>query len=424
MDQQPTFTRREFVHTGLGLIGLSATVPAFLSDTALAMTQAAAGRAGAKAGPDDPALVVIHLAGGNDGLNTIAPYENDVYYRARPSLAVKKGEVLRLANDLGLHPSAVGLKSLWDDGCLSIIQGVGYPNPNRSHFVGTRIWQTASPEGREHLGWLGRYFDNECKGTDAPDPRLAIALDDELPLALQGERFSPICVKDPSNFKYLAAGKAPRLIDRDGDGDTQDELERNDGALSFLRRSMLDTAVSADDIRAAARRDIPGAKFPRSLFGRSLQSVARMLAGGLSTRVYYISHGGFDTHANQQNRHANLMQQTGEGLRAFVDALKKTGQLQRTLVMVFSEFGRRVEENASGGTDHGEAAPMFLIGHDSIIKPGFHGDMPSLDKLHRGDLAWHTDFRQVYATVLHEYMKANDRKILKNRFKTLPLLKA
>ncbi len=422
------FTRREFVTRGLGLVGLGATVPSFLFDTVSAL---AAGDTAAAAGRDGRILVVIQLAGGNDGLNTIIPYAADPYYRERPRLAVAKDEVLKLNDELGLHPKAEGLKQLWDDGRLSIVQNVGYPNPNRSHFVGTRIWQTASPDDRLHEGWLGRYFDSECKGAD-PDPKMGIALTDEMPLGMMGQKFMPIATDDPRNWQFRGAERVSNLAgDGMHEGDAPGKDATGDGkanrrgeqpsVLGFLRRSTLDTAVCVEEIRAAARKEIAGARFPRGRLAQSLENVARMIVAGLPTTVYYVSLGGFDTHANQGERHGNLLRELGAAIQAFVRAMERTGNGSRVVLMTFSEFGRRVAENASGGTDHGEAAPLFVVGE--AVKPGLVGKSPDLTKLHRGDVAFDLDFRRVYATMLEGWLKTDATRILGGKFPALPILK-
>jgi uncharacterized protein (DUF1501 family) len=432
MNPVQPFTRREFVTRGLGLVGLGATVPSFLFDTVAAL---AAGDAAGAGGKDGRILVVVQLAGGNDGLNTVVPFAADAYYEHRPRLAIPRGDVLKLDDNLGLHPKAEALKQLWDDGRLSIVQNVGYPNPNRSHFVGTRIWQTASPDERMHEGWLGRYFDSECKGAD-PDPKMGIALTDEMPLGMMGRKFMPIATDDPRNWQFRGADRvesiagadqpAPADADQDmHDGETDDAKRGRKPAapdvMTFLRRSTLDTAVCVEEIRAAARKEIAGARFPRGRLSQSLENVARMIVAGLPTKVYYVTLGGFDTHANQGDRHGNLLRELGTAIQAFVRAMEKTGNLSRVVLMTFSEFGRRVAENASGGTDHGEAAPLFVVG--DAVKPGLVGNSPDLSKLHRGDVAFDLDFRRVYSTMLKGWLSADADRILGGKFQALPILK-
>jgi uncharacterized protein (DUF1501 family) len=408
------YSRRQFVHQGLGMIGLGLTAPGFLTRTVWAM-----------GGPDAPVkdtandrvLVVLQLAGGNDGLNTIVPYRNDAYYKARPALSVKPKDVLTIDDNFGFHPAAAGLKQLYDEGLLAVVQGVGYPNPNRSHFVSTDIWESADPKQRSHTGWVGRYLDNQCRGADPPDPKLAIAIRQEAPLSLQGEVFSPLTFTDPNRLKWEAHwsnGGAEdvfgRLID--------ERPAQDDGAegvidpAEYLRRVAMDARVSGETIRRAVFGEGGRRRGRPSRFGldAALTIVARLIAADLPTRVYYVSLSGFDTHANQAGRHQQLLGQLGRGLTVFMDELKSKQLLDRVVLMTFSEFGRRVKENASGGTDHGAAAPMFLVGRH--VEAGVHGRHPSLQKLDKGDLIYTTDFRSVYADVLGNWLGADARAIV------------
>jgi len=416
MNEPELTTRREFLHKGLSLICVGATVPTFLQRSALALddprdVRLTRSRPGV---PEDRILVVVQLAGGNDGLNTLVPFHSDAYYRARPTLAIPADQVIKLDAELGFHPAAVGLKSLYDDGHLCVVQQVGYPNPNRSHFRSMDIWHTASPDGRLHEGWIGRYFDNCCRGE--PDPKAGIALTAEAPLALRGQKFAPIAFSRPEMLNLrpvdgrMATRSAIASLNRP-------DAERKDGppvsTLDFLTRTALDAQVAADDIRRAAARD-DGARFPESQLSQSLRTVSRLIAANLPTRVYFVSLSGFDTHARQANRHRQLLEQLGQALQAFIQALAKQGNLGRTLVMTFSEFGRRVAENGSAGTDHGEAAPMFLLGGD--VRAGLCGPTPQLENLNRGDLPFAIDFRQVYAAVLSDWLGADATRLLGGRF--------
>ncbi|HEY3242916.1 MAG TPA: DUF1501 domain-containing protein [Phycisphaerae bacterium] len=417
-------TRREFLHRGLYLIGVGATIPSFLERTAWAFGDPTAetGLGTARLGTDDRVLVVIQLAGGNDGLNTLIPFRADPYFKARPRLAIPKDEVLKINDEWGLHPAAKGLKSLLDDGQLAIIHGVGYPNPNRSHFKSTDIWSTASPDGRLHEGWIGRYFDNCCKGADPCDPQSGIAIVGEEPLAMLGEKFHPVAFQRPDTLTIRAAERDKGL------GKTIEEMNApvdepaSSGrirTLDFLRRTAMDARVSSDQIRKTVESNARP-EFGRNGLAQSLQMVAKMIAAKMPTRVYYVSLGGFDTHSNQAARHRQLLEQLGSALQAFVAALKESGHWDRTLVMTFSEFGRRVAENASGGTDHGAAAPLLVAG--GAIKPGLLGKAPSFENLVNGDLAHTVDFRTIYAAVLGDWFKADANKILGGKFERFPIL--
>lgn len=427
------FTRREFVRTGLGLIGMSATAPAFLTRTALALS-GDEGRRRRSGAPDrvpvssqDRVLVVLQLAGGNDGLNTVIPISDDRYYRARRRLAIPARKALRINDDFAFHPSATGLKALYDEGLLGVIHGVGYPNPNRSHFVSTDIWETGDPQQRTYTGWVGRYFDNCCSGGDC-DPKLGIALTREAPLTMIGSRFSPVSFVTPDQLQWQPHHSNRGALDTFSRLNTPPETngvaERNGPGgeglttLDYLRREAFDARMNMDEIREAAGRRSGG---PRGSLTNHLLMVADMIAAGLPTRVYYVSLSGFDTHSGQDGRHDALMTQLSNGLTAFFKALKDSGHDQRVLLMTFSEFGRRVAENASGGTDHGTAAPMFLAG--PIVRAGLHGRMPGLGDLDAGDLKHTTDFRAVYATILQKWMRADVSKLIPGTFPPLDILR-
>ena len=421
-------TRREFLQTTLLGGALTWTVPSIFSQTLTGLAAEGAGLTG----KEDPILVILQLAGGNDGLNTVVPHSNDHYRRARPRLGFSADQVLRINDDFGLHPALTGVKSLLDDGQLAIWHGVGYPNPNRSHFRSMDIWQTASDADRvESRGWLGRYFDNQCPGCAAD---AAIGLVKETPLAFAGHHPHGVVFQRPQQFKRDGAKedsaeaemyRRMNHLDEDGDqaggsiqtlGSTVSSVQ---APLDFLERVAMDAEASSARIRAiAARANRPG--FPASKLGRDLELVARLIAGGIATRVYYISHGGFDTHGNQAGAHERLLREYGDALHAFCADLKTQGNLSRVCVLTFSEFGRRVSENASGGTDHGTAAPVFIAGGG--FPAGLFGRAPSLDPAHldRGDLVHTMDFRSVYATLLERHLRAPSAPILGRAF---PLLK-
>ncbi|MBK9118406.1 MAG: DUF1501 domain-containing protein [Phycisphaerales bacterium] len=420
-------TRRDFLSGSLRLLSASATLPLFLGQTASALPQTAPRR-----GREDSqrVLVVVQLAGGNDGLNTVIPYEHELYYRYRRQLAVPRNDVLALANGVGLHPSAAGLKALYDVGQLAIVQGVGYPNPNRSHFVSMDIWHTADPQQRRTQGWLGRYMDACCAGSDPPAPIQGIALMQEAPLALQGDTFTALAFSNPDELVWRAGRRDPRAQA------TFDQLNNRTGDIPqdgpqlarYLQRTALDAQLGADQIRSAAGNTRIG-RAPRGPGGNPLSAqlalVARMIQADLPTRIYYVSLGGFDTHTGQAGRHRTLLQQLGDGLQDFLDTLAEAKLLDRVLVLSFSEFGRRVQENASGGTDHGAAAPVFLCG--SKVRPGLHEPHPDLAKLDRGDLAFGVDFRRVYATILRDWLGLPPRdlsKVIGTGYAPLRLLKA
>ncbi len=419
MSQEPLYTtRREFLSGSFGLLSAATTLPLFLGNTvsALAADEPLAGRS-----DSHRILVLVQLAGGNDGLNTIVPYTMDPYYKLRKNIAIGKDDCLKLEKGLGLHPAAEGLKSLFDDGRMAVVQGVGYPNPDRSHFTSTDIWHSGDPRMRSHSGWLGRYFDSCCQGSDpVPEPIEGVALTKETPLALQGKTFGPIAFENPDALRWNP-GKRDREADavfRKLNNIHGDVPQSGSDLQQFLQRAALKAQIGADDIRAATGDLGVGRRGGR--FGQSLQLIAKMIKADMPTRVYYATMGGFDTHTGQVGRHQRLMREFGDGMQSFMETLKADKLDERVLIVTFSEFGRRVQENASGGTDHGEAAPMFLFGPK--VKPGLHQKHPDLTKLHRGDLQFGTDFRKVYAAVLRDWLKVRPERILGGNFAPLRLL--
>jgi uncharacterized protein (DUF1501 family) len=397
--------RRSFAQ-GLGLVGIGASLPNFLVKSALAGPQAEA---------DEPILVVIQLAGGNDGLSSIVPFTNDIYYRNRAKTNVPAKEVLKINDELGFCPSLTGFKELYDDGQLSVIQGVGYPNPNRSHFTSMDIWHLADRQQRETNGWLGRYVDT-CHAKN-PDPKLAMAIQmNKTPRAISGTAHPGVAFRDPDSFRYTADRGNKRRKDlytelnkaRMSEGHTE---------LDWVATTANNANLASEQVRKLAASYTPHVEYPDTRLAKALMSVSAMIAGGLSTRVYYVSQKGFDTHAGQDVRHPQLMEELGGAVLAFQRDLAKHGNAQRVTSMAFSEFGRRVKENASRGCDHGKAGPMFVVGPK--VKPGIYGDLPSLTDLDKGDLKHHTDFRSVYATLLEKWLKAPSQKILRESY---PLL--
>ena len=432
-------TRREFLRTSALGAAAAWTLPVFLEKTFFALDAMAAGAATqAVTGKDNTILVVLQMAGGNDGLNMIVPYADDVYYRSRPKLGLTADRIIKLDSHVGLNNSLTGLKSLFDDGHLAIVQGVGYPNPNRSHFRSTEIWQTASDADRtESHGWLGRYFDSCCSGAD---PTIGVAIGEELPQAFVAKTPTGVTFSKPEQFRWQPSGKAGitredaffrQLNGMDDEAATTPPDGATIGAIpgrnrpdqsaaDFLQRTALDAQISSDKILAIARKYKSTVPYPPGQLASSLSMIARMIAGGLPTRVYYASQGGFDTHAGQQNAHDRLMGQINDAIGAFAADLKQQGNFDRVLLMTFSEFGRRVAENANGGTDHGTAAPMFVVG--GAVKPGLYGKHPSLTDLDHGDLKFNTDFRTVYGTVLDRWLKAPSETVLGRKFPGLALI--
>ena len=414
-------TRREFLNKGLTIVAAGATAPMFLTRTALALNNPwdQSLTAAAAAHSDGPILVVVQMGGGNDGLNTVVPFSRDEYYRARPKLAVPQQSVLRVNVELGLHPGLKPLKALFDDGRMAVVQGVGYPNPNRSHFRSMEIWHTADPNGNgPRTGWLGRLFDSECP-TCGPTTGVAM-LGAEMPLAMQGASGRAVVLDSPQGFGYQPVpGAGAQEVE--AFRQLMQPVPGEEPMVDFLTHTAMDAILAGDEIRKVAGHLSDSGTYPRDPFSLKLRLVSELISAGAPTRVYYVGLGGFDTHAAQEGRHDRLLEQLGQGLDAFVKDLTQKGLLDRVLVMTFSEFGRRVAENASGGTDHGAAAPMLLIG--SAVKPGIHGQHPSLTDLDQGDLKFQVDFRSVYATVLEQWMGVASPPILGERFSVVEILK-
>jgi uncharacterized protein (DUF1501 family) len=437
-------TRREFLRTTVLGSALSWTVPAFLANTFTALQSEAADSATQiVTGKDNTILVVLQMAGGNDGLNTVVPFANDFYRKARPTLGFSAQQVLNLNGEIGFHGSMAGFKNLYDAGHLAVVQGVGYPNPNRSHFRSTEIWQTASDSDKsEAYGWIGRYFDSCCSGAD---PTVGVVVGRQLPQSFFAKMPKGICFDNPQNYRFMS----PEHL-RPGQTDMTEAAyekmndvemaaaEDNSGgsigmlaagspmtggrAVDFIERTALDAQMSSDKIRGIAGRVQNQAVYPASQLGNSLKLVAKLIGGGLPTRIYYVSQGGYDTHTGQAGRQRQLLQDLGDSTKAFVDDLKAQNNLQRVLVMTFSEFGRRVSENANGGTDHGAAAPMFIVGNK--VKAGLLGKYPSLapQDLFEGDIKYNVDFRSVYAGVLENWLKTRSAPILGKQFEPLQVV--
>lgn len=422
-------TRRQFLRQlGLGAAA-TWTLPIFLERTFGALEMEAATTVGqAVTGKDAPILVVLQMAGGNDGLNTLVPYADDAYHRARPDLGIGAKTVLQMGDYVGLNPGMTGLKSLYDDGLLGIVQGAGYPNPNRSHFRSTEIWQTATDADRySNRGWIGNYFDNACQGADAT---VGVTLTKQTPQAFAAETPTGIALAAMQGGK----GRRGGLFGRNRNDEADEELTAEGGSidmlggavkselgpLEYLQRTALDARMSDDKIKAILAKNPASASFPKNQLGQQFSLIARLIAGQLPTRVYYLSQGGYDTHNNQERSHNRLLAEFSDGLSAFIREMKQQGNDKRVLVMTFSEFGRRVAQNSSGGTDHGTAAPMFLAG--GAMQPGLYGKYPSLTDLNSGDLKHTADFRGVYATILDRWLRADSSKILGTRFEHLPFL--
>jgi len=422
--QKVVSTRRVFLQKGLTLLAVAPTIPTFLDQTVMALNNPLDSKLTQQdSGKDGKILVVIQLSGGNDGLSTVIPYGDDVYYQSRSAISHPADKILKIDSYLGLHPNLTSLKSMYDDGDLAIVQGVGYPNPNRSHFRSMDIWQSAQPEIQQPSnGWIGRYFDNTCPGCD---PHVGVAIGDSLPLAMQGDKVLPLSFERPDSYRYTGRDKTDYLklnqVDLQPPPASASKQITAGDQLDFLHRTAMDAQLSSEEILRLTRSHTPPAPYPANEFGNGLKTIAAMIAGGLPTRVYYVALGGFDTHVQQLNRHDALMKQLSDGLGAFWQDLKQQKNNDRVLAMTFSEFGRRVQSNASNGTDHGAAAPMFVMG--SSIRQGIVSRHPSMTDLDQGDLKYVVDFRSVYASVLQNWLNTPSKPILGDQYALLPLVK-
>jgi uncharacterized protein (DUF1501 family) len=388
-------------------------VPQFVARTAQA---AAPGK--------DNILVVLEMTGGNDGLNTVIPYGDDLYHKARRTLRQTKNTVIRLDDHVGLHPGMQGLRPLWEHGQLAVVQGVGYPNPNRSHFEAMDIWQSADPKGVTRTGWLGRAAVESNDGSGGV-PILHVG-PSRLPLAVAGAPGGgAVSVNDQNSFR-LELGRAKAGRQKAGRRLLEElsapaENARESDLVSFVQRRQVQTLTAVEHLHELLEG--PHA-VPRQGGGltQKLQLVAGLIAKGFGTRIFYVSLDGFDTHAYQGPMHAKLLAELADAVGAFFKTLKSTGHHSRVRLMTFSEFGRRVQENGSGGTDHGAASCLFIAGPS--FKGGVVGRHPSLADLDADDLKFHTDFRRLYATLLDGWLGCDSKVVLGARWDHVKELEA
>lgn len=402
-------SRRDFLSAALGALGTGATLPLFLRETNLAF--AADALAGAENGRPNRILVVLELSGGNDGLNTVVPHANDEYYRVRPTLAIDKNQVLKLNDEFGLHPNLLGWERLFKDGHMAIVHGCGYPNPNRSHFESMRFWHTGVPNAPEKYGWVGRFADaNDPQATSSYLVNLAA----EQSQAVVSDKHSAVVFDDPKRFIRDGSDEQAKLFR---------ELARRretggNASLDFVRSIAATADQSSQFIRNACAEYRSKADYGYGPVGVTLRQIVAQINAASPARIYYTAFGNFDTHASQAGAQSGLFNQVGDAVHAFYYDLERIGRVDDVALMMFTEFGRRVKENASFGTDHGVAGPMFVVGKH--VKGGFYGQHSSLTELDDGDLKMTTDFRSVYATMIKEWMGFDDtNSVLKGDYPTL-----
>jgi uncharacterized protein (DUF1501 family) len=396
-----TLTRRKFLQlSGAASVGAAAPL--------LTLEDIAAAAATRPLPLGTPILIVVTLYGGNDGLNTVVPYTDPIYFSSRPDISYAADKVLKLDDQLGLNPAMTGIKSLWDQKKVAIVRGVGYPKPDHSHFTSMAIWQSGAPVSRLQSGWLGRWVESQ-----EVDPMLAISLGSVLPPMLAGEKRSGSAL--PLGGLVIPTGTFAK------DCQKLSRVASTDNKLMAAAATSMRTLFSVSNnitpilkMPAPVADDLPttngGNAGGDSNLAQQLDVVAKLIAAGSPTRVWSVSLGGFDTHANEANAQAELLGTVSAALTRFASQMKNTSRGKDIVTMVYSEFGRRVKGNASQGTDHGTAGPVFLIG--DRVKGGFYGDQPSLSKLINGDLAVTTDFRDIYAAVLEDVLKSPAEKTI------------
>lgn len=409
-------SRRDFLRRS-SLIAAAPLVPGFIERTARA----------AEPGKD-PILVVLEMTGGNDGLNTVIPHRDDNYHRLRPTLGFQGSQVVKVNDELGLHPALQQMGQMLQQSKLAIIQGVGYPNPDRSHFESMDRWQcgevTAKVSG---TGWLAKSVPDLAKGKGGGVPVMHVG-SEKLPLACRGTTQGVFTINQdqPFELKLGLQGsveeQARKKLLADVAAVRADEKDQD--LLQFVQRRHLQTYTSVEKLKTILKdMTKEQARYgfgPGSLYMK-LDLVGRLIEGGFGTRVFYVAIDGFDTHSGQAQTHQNLLQQIDQAVVGLFQRLQRTGDDQRTLLMTFSEFGRRAAENGSKGTDHGSGSSMFIVGPG--VKPGPHGRHPSLTDLDDGDLKYHTDFRRVYATLLENWLKVDSKMVLGDKFEPMGFIK-
>lgn len=411
-------TRRRFLADTLSVVVLGGVMPQAFMRAAIAQTLPSYETTNA---PEN-VLVVIQMGGGNDGLNTIVPYSDDDYHRARPKIRINEKSVLRLDDRIGFNPAMNALMELYKEGRVAVVQGVSYPNPNRSHFEATQIWETASPDQSRSTGWLGRYLDENLTRSriDASTYFSGITLGDTIPTAMATSHVDITAVSAVSTFGYNtgrdAESKKNAGILFDGAQPGQSPY------LSLIEETARNAYHGSDLFRSKIASFQHAATYQKDPFSAQLALAAQIIGSNIGTRVLFVSIGSFDTHAGQRPSQDRLLRYLSDGLSAFYQDIQAHGLADRVLTMTFSEFGRRVQQNASNGTDHGTAMPLFILG--GKVKGAIYGDHPSLTDLDdNGDLKFHTDFRSVYATVLSRWLGRNPDSIIDGgTFRTLPFV--
>ncbi len=412
-----TITRRQFLKSSLAAAPAAAVMPAVFTRAV-----AAAIHEQSNAPVGNRTLVIVQMAGGNDGLNTIVPSNDGAYYDARPMVNVAPGDSLRLNDDVGLNPSLTAFKELWDEGTLAIVDGVGYPNPSYSHFNSMDVWQTADPSARGFEGWVGRYLEGVVD-VEA-DKFLSMAVGRSLPREMFTHKVS-IPVVDTVDAYQIQPDPLGRYSHDLRTDLLLDLYASTPGARPFgalFDNTMKSAESSSSALQAAHAAYAPAAVYPETRLGRSMKVLAGAIIGDLGVRVGHVRIGGFDLHATQLPDHGGLLADTADSMMALYRDLQAHGKDRDVVLMTWSEFGRRVTENGSGGTDHGSAGPMFIAG--TPVSGGLYGERPSLTDLDRKNFKFTTDFRRVYASLLEGWLGAPSDIVLNGRYEQLPLLRS
>jgi len=398
-------SRRDFLIRSTGFVTVSAMVPRWAVSGASRFEESVAAANGQRT------LVVLELAGGNDGLNTVVPYADSLYPQLRSRIGIPVGEVLPLDARLGLNPVMSGMKELWDADRVAIVTNVGYPNSSLSHFAARDVWHTADPLLAQRRGWLGRWADGALAGNG--NPLSCAAISQSLPRTLLADHVGVPTFLTLASYRYLTDGAHPgdsanqvaAFLAASG---TEYEIANAADTLSGVGR---DAIASSDILQTVGSGYVAMGAYPDNSLGAGLQLIAQVIHADLGARILYVTYGGFDNHAGEDVDHDPLLTDVSSSIKAFFDDLDGHGKSHDVLLMTWSEFGRRAEDNGSNGTDHGTSAPHFVVG-DAVV-PGIHGDPPDLSRLDdNGNLAIESDFRAYYGTILQDWLGADSAAIL------------
>ncbi len=387
------YHRRSFLKNSF-LASTSALIPAFLKNAPVKAS---------KGSRDETILIVIQLSGGNDGLNTVVPYRNDLYYQYRPEIKIAPGSLIKLSDELGFNAALQPLAEFFEQGELSVLNEVGYPNPDRSHFRSMDIWHTGCEKEYLQTGWLGRYLDSDCD--ECQRPYHAIEVGDNVSLALHGQYRDALAMRGPEKLQRATSDPFLRSLGK------KYKPEIANTELDFLYKTMVEVQESAAYLTKQAKAYRSLFSYPNHAFGEGMRQIAELIIADTNTKIYYISLPGFDTHVNQKARQHNLLSIYAQSVNTFIRDLKSNGLFEDILIMTFSEFGRRVQENGSLGTDHGAANNVFFLG-DKLQTPGFYNDAPDLIRLDDGDLSYKVDFRAIYGHLLENWLNTDPNSIL------------